>query len=223
MLQKNAVETRTFELLGKLMREPILADTRLVGGTALALQIGHRKSTDLDLFTNEVPDIDAIVKMLYDKYGFKPTILSDKTTIGTVKGIKVDVIYHAYIWLKPAVKENGVRLVSVEDIVAMKLHAIANSGKRPKDFVDIAFLSTKFSYNAMKKLALQKYPMYDPLVFDRAIIYFDDVQQDAVKNIKTIGYKMDWEKTKQRVVKMTDTPEYVFRNMPLQRTIQIKR
>ncbi|MBR1570166.1 MAG: nucleotidyl transferase AbiEii/AbiGii toxin family protein [Bacteroidales bacterium] len=55
MLQVSAVEKNTFGLLTRLMQEPLLGDTRLVGGTSLALQIGHRKSTDLDLFTFSAP------------------------------------------------------------------------------------------------------------------------------------------------------------------------
>ena len=71
MLQKKSIETTTFELLKKLMTEPILSQTRLVGGTALALQLGHRKSTDLDLFTNEQPDIEFISNTLTEIYGYK--------------------------------------------------------------------------------------------------------------------------------------------------------
>ncbi len=50
MLQLSAIDQSTFELLKKLQKLPLLAKTRLVGGTALALQIGHRKSIDLDFF-----------------------------------------------------------------------------------------------------------------------------------------------------------------------------
>lgn len=50
MLRYETIEPATFELLRGLMKEPLLADTRLVGGTALALQLGHRSSIDLDMF-----------------------------------------------------------------------------------------------------------------------------------------------------------------------------
>ena len=50
MLHLSTVEPATLELLRKLQSLPILNNTRLVGGTALALQFGHRKSVDLDFF-----------------------------------------------------------------------------------------------------------------------------------------------------------------------------
>ena len=145
MIQKGAVEKTTLELLGKLTQEPILSSTRLVGGTSLALQIGHRKSTDLDFFTNDYPDIQSIVKLLYEKYDYKAQLIGEKATIGFVNGVKIDVIHHPYKWLEEPLIEGSFRLATLKDIAAMKLHAITNSGQRPKDFVDIAFLSQFFS------------------------------------------------------------------------------
>ena len=52
MLQTATVAPGTLELLRRLQAEPLLGNARLVGGTALSLQIGHRKSDDLDLFRN---------------------------------------------------------------------------------------------------------------------------------------------------------------------------
>ena len=100
MLQKGAVEKTTLELLGELTREPILSSARLVGGTSLALQIGHRKSTDLDFFTNDSPDIQSIVKLLYEKYDYKAQLIGEKATIGFINGVKIDVIHHPYKWLE---------------------------------------------------------------------------------------------------------------------------
>lgn len=215
MLQISAVEENTFSLLGRLMQEPLLAGTRLVGGTALALQIGHRKSTDLDFFSFEVPDIESIVSLFSEKYGYTAQFINAKSTIGYIEGIKIDVIYHPFMWLEDAYVEDGIRLASLADIAAMKMHAIANSGQRPKDFVDIAYLSKKFSYNRIKELALKKYPMYDPIMFDKAIIYFGDILSDAIENIKMIGTNMDWEKIESRIIKMTNKPDSVFKSSPL--------
>ena len=50
MLHTETVEPSTLDLLKRLQRLPDLANTRLVGGTALALHLGHRKSVDLDMF-----------------------------------------------------------------------------------------------------------------------------------------------------------------------------
>lgn len=161
MLQVSTVEENIFSLLRRLIQEPLLASSRLVGGTSLALQLGHRKSTDLDFFSFEAPDIESIVSLFSEKYGYTAQFINAKSTIGYIEGIKIDVIYHPFQWLEDAYVEDGIRLASLADIAAMKMHAIANSGQRPKDFVDIAYLSKWFSYNRLKELALKKYPMYD--------------------------------------------------------------
>ena len=71
MLQTQTVEPSTLELLKKLQQEPLLATFNLVGGTALALRIGHRKSVDLDLFTREEFDLEEVKSMLIEKYDLK--------------------------------------------------------------------------------------------------------------------------------------------------------
>ena len=215
MLQVSTVEENIFSLLRRLMQEPLLASSRLVGGTSLALQLGHRKSTDLDFFSFEAPDIESIVSLFSEKYGYTAQFINAKSTIGYIEGIKIDVIYHPFQWLEDAYVEDVIRLASLADIAAMKMHAIANSGQRPKDFVDIAYLSKWFSYNRLKELALKKYPMYDPIIFDKAIIYFGDVIPDAIDKIKMIGADMDWKKIEARIIKMTNKPDSVFRTAPL--------
>ena len=65
MLHTETVEPSTLDLLKRLQRLPDLANTRLVGGTALALHLGHRKSVDLDLFGSFDP-IVSYRKLLAD-------------------------------------------------------------------------------------------------------------------------------------------------------------
>ena len=215
MLQTGTVKTETLGLLKRLQSEPVLSSTRLVGGTSLSLQIGHRISDDLDLFSAEPLDMIQIQLLLTEKYGFEPSSITPNTIIGFLNGIKIDVIYHPFPWLDNAVEEDGVRLASLSDITAMKMHAIINSGKRPKDFVDIAFLSMHFSYNEMKDLLLKRYPSYDPIMADKAVIFFDDIEDDLIPEIKMIGYKSDFQAIKNRVVKMTDFPDKLFSEAPL--------
>ena len=195
----------------------MLADTRLVGGTALSLQIGHRESEDLDLFTTEPFDGLQVQSLLIEKYGFIPTVIEHGTLIGFVSGVKIDIIYHPFPWLDNAVIEDGMRIASIADIAAMKMHAIINSGKRPKDFVDLAFLSMHYSYNELKQMLLKRYPAYDPIMADKAVIYFGDIDEDLIPNIKMQGYQFDFEAIKARVVKMTDYPDKVYATSPLKR------
>lgn len=215
MLQTATVAPGTLELLGRLQAEPLLHSTRLVGGTALSLQMGHRVSDDLDLFSVQPLDGTAIQEMLVDRYAFIPTIIEKNTLIGFIQGVKIDVIYHPFQWLDDAIEEDVFRIATKRDIAAMKMHAIINSGKRPKDFVDIAFLSMHFSYNEIKHLLIKRYPAYDPIMADRAVIYFEDIEEDLIAEISMIGYEFDFERIKNRIVKMTDNPDKVYATAPL--------
>lgn len=217
MLQTSTIKESTLELLKSLQAEPALATTRLVGGTALSLQIGHRESDDLDLFSVELMDMMAVQSLLIDKYGLTPSVIEENTLIGFINGVKIDVIHHPFPWLEGSLNEDGMRLASIADIAAIKMHAIINSGKRPKDFVDIAFLSTHFSYNQIKHLLLERYPAYDPIMVDKAIIYFGDIDELLVPEIRMLGYSFDFASILKRVVKMTDAPNKVYSLAPLKR------
>ena len=217
MLQTSTVKESTLELLKRLQAEPLLATTRLVGGTALSLQIGHRESEDLDLFSVEPLEGMLVQQMLVDKYGFVPTVIAENTLIGFIQGVKIDVIYHPFPWLEAAIEEDGIRIATKTDIAAMKVHAIINSGKRPKDFVDIAFLSMHYSYNQIKALLLKRYPAYDPIMADKAVIYFGDIDELLIPEIKMLGYEFDFERIKSRIIKMTDKPDKVYATAPLKK------
>lgn len=219
MLQTSTVKESTLGLLRRLQAEPLLTTTRLVGGTALSLQIGHRESDDLDLFSVEPLEGILIQSLLIDRYGFLPSVVSDNTLIGFVEGVKIDVIHHPFPWLEPAIEEDGVRIASMTDIASMKMHAIINSGKRPKDFVDVAFLSMHYSYNQIKQFLLRRYHAYDPIMADKAIIYFGDIDEMLIPEIRMLGYLFDFQLVKKRVIKMTDYPDKVYATAPLKRMV----
>jgi len=217
MLQTSTIKKSTLELLSQLQGEKLLSSARLVGGTALSLQIGHRESVDLDLFSTEPLEMMSVQTLLIEKYGFVPSVIADNTLIGFIHGVKIDVIYHPFPWLNDSIVEDGLRIATKSDIAAMKMHAIINSGKRPKDFVDIAFLSMHFSYNEIKNLLLRRYPAYDPIMADKAVIYFGDIDDNLIPEITMLGYAFDFERIKNRIIKMTDNPDKVYATAPLKR------
>ncbi len=108
-------------------------------------------------------------------------------------------------------------MASISDIAAMKMHAIINSGKRPKDFVDISFLSLYFSYNQIKRLLLRRYPTYDPIMVDKAIIYFADIDDLLVPEIKMIDFIFDFTAVKRRIENMTNSPDKIYSTAPLKK------
>ena len=214
MLQKETIKDNTLELLKKLQREETLSTTRLVGGTALALQIGHRISVDLDLFSKEPLDINAIEQILTHKFNFSTHFISKGSVRGEIDGIKIDILHHPYEWIDEPVCEEDIIMASLQDITAMKLNSIIHNGTRPKDFLDVAYLSQYFSYDNMRSLLVQKYPEYDPILLDRCINYFDDIETDFVADIRLVDGRVNFNKVKQRLILMTDNPFDKFDNPP---------
>lgn len=214
MLQKETIKDNTLELLKKLQREETLSTTRLVGGTALALQIGHRISVDLDLFSKDPLDINAIEQILTHKFNFSAHFISKGSVRGEIDGIKIDILHHPYEWIDDPVCEEDIIMASLQDITAMKLNTIIHNGTRPKDFLDVAYLSQYFSYDNMRSLLVQKYPEYDPILLDRCINYFDDIETDFVADIRLVDGRVNFNKVKQRLIQMTDNPFDKFDNPP---------
>lgn len=158
MLHTETVEGTTLELLRRLQSESMLDSFCLTGEIALALYLGHRKSIDLDLFTPYPFDVLLLKDFLETKYGFRTDFLEKNTLKGSINGVKIDCITHAYERLGNPCMEDGIRLYALEDIVAMKLSAIADNDSRLKDFIDIAFLSTRLSFYSMLKCYEHKFP-----------------------------------------------------------------
>ena len=208
MLQTQTVEPKTLELLKKLQSEPLLSSFNLVGGTALALRIGHRKSIDLDFFSQEEFDIVELRNMLVDKYAMKISFERGQTLKGFIDGIKIDCIRFNYPHIEEPDIIDGVRLESIPDIIAMKLDAISHNGTRIKDFIDIATLSAKYSLNEMLKFYQAKYSDANVITPVKSLIYFDDINLE--EPVLMINDTFNWEKTAKRLEKMTEEPNKIF-------------
>ena len=120
MLRTETVERGTFELLKILMQDEYLKNFNLVGGTALALYMGHRKSIDLDLFSPQPFNTNDLEEYLINAYNFDKYKSSNVTLMGYINGIKIDCLQYNYPNVKPINNIDGVRLLSIQDIAAMK-------------------------------------------------------------------------------------------------------
>lgn len=190
MLSYRTIEPHTLELLKYLMGESYLKDCRLVGGTSLALQYGHRSSVDLDVF-GIVEDDDLALLEILERFG---KVQGQKTSkfikSFVVDGIKVDFVnYSRYPWIDNVVEEDGLRLASTKDIAAMKTYAIQNRGSK-KDFIDLYFLLQHFSLEDILGFYASKYPNYSMFRTRMALTYFEDAEnQDCPKMFETVGWK----------------------------------
>ena len=213
MLHKETVSTEMWELLQKLMKDEKLKDFNLVGGTALSLQIGHRLSIDIDLFTTKDFDERELLKHLATKY---PAVLINdmfnNTILLDMDKIKVDILSHQYPWQKPIETKDGIRLASLEDIGAMKLHAIFQSGTRIKDFIDMHFLLEHHPLKTYLNAYSNKYGG-NPALATYALLYHKNIDHEAkVKLLK--GRETDMGKISERLNKAVLNPSLKFGQRP---------
>lgn len=180
MLSFQTVESNTLELLKQLQAFPVLKETRLVGGTALALQYGHRMSVDLDLFGHIQSTPDQIIDTL--RCVGEIEILNKTSHIiqMVIKGIKVDVVnYEWYDWIDDPVCEDGVVLASPKDIAALKVNAIVGRGTK-KDFIDLFVLLQHYTMTEIMTYYKQKYPDYSEYRAVLSMTYFADAEQQSM-------------------------------------------
>ena len=199
MLHTETVEPSTLDLLRRLQRLPDLTSTRLVGGTALALHLGHRKSVDLDMFGTFDP-IVSYRKLLADAGHSVEGAENGTVQSLRVNNVKVDLVNYPYPWLDDAIEEGNIRLAGLRDSAAMKLSAVANRGRK-KDFIDVARLLDVFSLDQMLSLYKEKFSVSELSFPLRGLMYFDDAEEDPMPEMFDSNFT--WENVKKTVVAAT--------------------
>lgn len=177
MLQTNAVRPELLELLSGLMQEEKFTHFVLVGGTSLALQLGHRISVDIDLFGNEEIEEVTFIHQLKKMGRVNVLKKSKNILITSINGIKVDFVNYPYHWLEKPSIVDSIRLASTKDIAAMKLNAIAGRGSK-KDFIDLYYLLTYFSLDQLISFYIEKYPDGSEFMVRKSLTYFDDAEHE---------------------------------------------
>lgn len=184
MLHLATLAPSTLGLLRRIQSQAAFADTRLVGGAALALHFGHRTSIDLDLFGSWEPLPPLELALSNCAASVMKTGGEESLQFFTVDGVKIDCVTYPYKWLRPAVVSDGIRLADIPDIAAMKLAAATNRGTR-KDFVDVYFLLRKYSLRQMLDWYAEKYPDGNDYLVLRSLVYFDDAELEPMPNMLT--------------------------------------
>lgn len=196
MLHYETIHPDTLELLRKIQSLEMFKEARLVGGTALALQLGHRKSMDLDFLGSVDASLQEIASELSTFASVSPLSESRMMRFLVVDGVKVDIVNYPYAWIDNSVIEDGVTLAGIKDIAAMKLSAITNRGTR-KDFVDYYFLLKYFSFDELINLYVQKYSDAQLFTTLKSLTYFDDAEQDPMPIMMS---SLKWEDVKSLIV-----------------------
>lgn len=143
------------------------------------MQLGHRKSVDLDFFGQINVDSQDLKEALRTLGTL--TVLNDSKNIHiyVLNEVKIDIVNYTYPWLDDVVYKDGIRLASPRDIAAMKITAIEGRGTK-KDFVDIYFLLKKYSLKNLLDFYSQKYPDSSSFMAMKSLAYFEYAEEEPM-------------------------------------------
>ncbi len=198
MLQTRTVEPGTLGLLKQLMAMPQLDSFFLVGGTALALQYGHRFSVDLDLFTTEPFDKEALLEVLNQEFSVSVESESKNIYITYINDVKVDFVKVAYPRLFPLIEMDGIRMLEIRDLAPMKLNAVTGRGTK-KDFYDIYFLLKIMPVTEIIDLFRKKFSQHEVFHVIKSLSYFEDAEGYADPVV--FDKNLSWETVKSTIQK----------------------
>lgn len=199
MLREETVEPATLELLRQLNALPEFKQFRLVGGTALSLLYGHRKSVDLDLFTDQ-PFEKQVLKESLDAYFKQVEVTNDKSMSiyqCIIQGIKVDFVSVKDPFIMPSKIINNILFADIKDLIALKLNAVKGRGVK-KDFWDVAKLLQNYSFDELFEIYNSRYPYDDPITVIKSVVYFEDAENTPDPEALD---GMSWDKVKEIITK----------------------
>lgn len=174
----------------------VLHSFRLVGGTSLSLQIGHRKSVDIDLFSDAPFDKEKLLKTLKQTFSSFALIWKNEHGLSCeIDSVKVDLFNWHTPFIKNAIEIDDFKLMDKEEIGAMKFETITGR-KEKKDFFDIAFLLQEFSLKQLISVFKIKYPFMDKMMVIESLTAADlaDNSFDPL-----LLKKMDWSGAKNKI------------------------
>jgi len=176
MLQYKVVDQPTLDLLIKINKCDLFKNYRLVGGTALALIHGHRKSIDLDFFGNEKIDSYEMIQF-FKSLGKVENVKSSKRIDSLfINDIKIDVVSYPYVWIDNVLYEDDIRLATSKEIAAMKIAAITNRGSK-KDFYDLNKLLEIFSLHQILDFYMEKFNDGSLFFALKSLVYFGEAEE----------------------------------------------
>lgn len=185
----------TKAILAVLEKSEIIQKAYLAGGTALALQIGHRVSYDLDFFTSKEFDEGALLPKIEKISSFRLEKIAWRTILGKFGGVRFSIFYYKYPMLYSTKKFGIINVADTRDIAAMKIAAIASRGTK-RDFVDLYFICKEgISLSAAIQLYGKKYKNLatTELHIIKSLIYFDDAEPEEMPKMLK---KATWEEIK---------------------------
>ncbi|MDP2928752.1 MAG: nucleotidyl transferase AbiEii/AbiGii toxin family protein [Candidatus Omnitrophota bacterium] len=195
----------TKKALAILGKSHLMNKAYLAGGTACALQIGHRISVDLDFFTPEEFDTKELARSLEKIGRFKLDRQSWGTILGDFEKVKFSIFVYKYPVLLPFKSLFGINILDLRDIAAMKIDAISTRGIK-RDFIDLYFICQKgISLGRILTFYDRRYGTLASNVIhiQKSLVYFIDADATAMpkmlKNVVWEDVKKYFEKEVKRL------------------------
>lgn len=173
----------------------------LAGGTALALQIGHRTSVDFDFYVQKHFDAKELAGEIENifKDGARVTLREKDTVFVNISRVDCSFFWYQYPLVEKTENVMGIQVASCRDIAAMKLIAISHRPVK-RDYIDIYYLLEKFSLKDMFSFVSKKYPNFDQYFAFRALTYFEDIgEREKKRSIRVLDKDYSWEKAKKKI------------------------
>ena len=178
IIHPEVLKPQTKKVLEIISRQKFIADFYLAGGTALALQYGHRISVDLEFFCQKNINPDTLINKISKLGKFELLNREENTVEGILDGVKISFMSYPYslIGAKTAVR-GYVFVADASDIAVMKIMAVSGRNTK-KDFIDLyCYLrQTSSNLSAVLNLVDKKFSgvKYDRYHIFRALTYFTD-------------------------------------------------
>lgn len=186
------------EVLSRIGQQPFAQRFYLAGGTALALQLGHRRSIDLDFFAAEDELMDTTRREIISTLEQHAKVEVREDVIGNlllhVNDLSVGFFSYGYRLLETVTSPDLPRLASPADIGLMKLDALIARGAR-KDFIDLYFIGQTWPLEKLLELRPLKYPRarnFEVMLLE-GLTNFDNADLDTQPQMLL---PIDWEQVK---------------------------
>src|SRR3989344_753644 len=171
----------------------------LAGGTALALQIGHRTSIDFDFYSQKNFSSSQLAQHIKKTFPDAKILFTEEDTLKTEVGnTELSFFYYSNKMLESFNKFQGLRLASLADIGAMKLAAIVQRGTK-RDFIDVYFLFNIYTLPELIDFTIKKYPGYQPMLILRSLIYFEDAEGKDTRPLQIFDPNFSWPEAKDKI------------------------
>jgi hypothetical protein len=206
MLYENTCAKELLNILKILQKDDMFKNYLLVGGTSLSLQLGHRTSIDIDLFTLDKQDNNIIKEKINNLFNNVEIINDDENILQIlIDGIKVDFVGAKGKLMEKPVITDDLKLCHYKDIAGMKLNVISGDTgrKKAKDYVDIAYLINKLTLPVMFDIYKYKYDKTNILNVKKDLLDVSYINPYTWKDVKMISND----------ILLSDVPNYIKKSV----------